>query len=170
MRTYARFGVLPDGKSFGAARTPTQENSYARDVVIVAEDGEIRACGRPFPDGGIGDHYPEPEVSGFLVEGDVTIEGWELCNVPVRELRFAPEVECIGEGEFAMLEELKRVAIPAGVRMVESCAFQWCDKLADLVIEGDLSRVAGWHAEAFKECPCEAEYLELRRKAEAGEL
>lgn len=61
-RTYTRFGVLPDGRSFGVARTPTQENSYARDVVIVAEDGEIRACGWPFPDGGIGDHYPEPEV------------------------------------------------------------------------------------------------------------
>ena len=62
VRTYARYGVLPNGMSFGVANTPTQENSYARDVVIIAEDGEITACGWAFPDGGIGNHYPEPEV------------------------------------------------------------------------------------------------------------
>lgn len=87
-----------------------------------------------------------------------------------RELRFAPEIERIGEGEYAVLGELKRVVIPATVQMVESCAFEWCGKLTDLVIEGDLSRVARWHEDAFKNCPCEAEYLELRGKAVAGEL
>lgn len=288
VRTYVRFGMLPNGEGFGVANTPTQENSYARDTVIVAEDGKILATGWGFPDGGIGDHYPGPEVmvaspsaktivwlgggelwvwyqddelqrfisgftkrihipndaavldarmnehgaldlwceggarhvyscdadvlvrghhaaelcwsgeggiivplpqeaeahaggfrgymescmhafpevDGFLVGGDVAIDGWELCNAPVRELRFAPEVECIGEGEFAVLDKLERVVIPATVRMVESAAFQWCDKLTDLVIEGDLSRVADWHEDAFKDCPCETEYLELRQLRE----
>ena len=292
VRTYTRYGVLPNGRSFGVANTPTMENSYARDTVIIAEDGEITACGWAFPDGGIGNHYPEPEVmlaspsaktivwlgggelwvwqqdgelqlfilgctkriripddaavldarmnendkldlwceggashvyscdgdvlvrdhhaselcwsaeggtivplsqvaeahpggvrgyiescldafpevDGFLVGEDVAIEGWYLCSLPIYELRFAPEVECIGEGEFAVLSELKRVVIPASVRMVESCAFQYCDKLTDPVIEGDLSRVANWHENAFEGCPCEGEYLELRRKAAAGEL
>ena len=54
--------------------------------------------------------------------------------------------------------------------MVGDRAFQYCDRLTDLVIEGDLSRVATWHEYAFEECPCEAAYLELRRKAAAGEL
>lgn len=62
VRTYTRYGVLPSGESFGVARTPSQENSYARDVVIVCEDGEVRACGWVYPDGGIGSHYPGPEV------------------------------------------------------------------------------------------------------------
>ena len=33
-RTYTRYGMLPNGEGFGVARTPTQENYYARDVVI----------------------------------------------------------------------------------------------------------------------------------------
>lgn len=292
VRTYTRFGVLPNGMSFGVAHTPTQANSYARDTVIITEDGEILAAGWDFPFGGIGDHIPEPEVmlaspsaktivwlgggelwvwqqdeelqrfisgstkrvdmpddaavldarmnendkldlwceggarhvyscdgdvlvpghhaaelcwsayggiivplthaaeahpegirgymdswlyascgvDGFLVGGDVTLGGWNLCGVVARELRFTPDVECIGEGVFSLLDELERVVIPATVRMVESCAFQYCDKLVDLVIEGDLSRVATWHEKAFEECPCEAAYMELRRKAAAGEL
>lgn len=292
VRTYTRFGVLPNGGSFGVAHTPTQENSYARDTVIVGEDGEILACGWAFTDGGIGNHYAAPEamvlspsaktiawlgggelwvwqqeeelqrlisgftkqiripgdaavidarmnengtldlwcadgarhvylcevdalardcraadlslsadggiivplsgeaeehpqgvlgyvescllaspaVSGFLVEGDVTIDGWILCGIPMSELRFAPEVECITAGEFSMLRELKRLVIPATVRMVEDCAFQYCEELSDLVIEGDLSRVAHWHKDAFEDCPCEKYYLELRSKAAAGEL
>ena len=64
-----------------------------------------------------------------------------------------------------MLSELKRAVIPATVRMVESCAFACCNKLTDLVIEGDLSRVASWHEDAFEDCACESEYLTLRRKA-----
>lgn len=297
VKTYTRFGVLPNGEGFGVARTPTQENYYARDVVIVSTGGEIRACGWIFPDGGIGNHYPEPEVmiaspsaktivwlgggelwiwlqneelqcftsgstkrvdmpdgaavldaymnedgtldlwceggarhvyscdedvllcgyhaadlrrsadkgaivpssrvtrvvgvyaesefvrecmdaclrafpevAGFLIEGDFTVESWGLCGMHARELRFAPEVERIDEGEFAVLGELERVIIPATVQMVESCAFEWCGKLTDIVIEGDLSRVAGWHENAFEKCPCEDEYLNLRRKAAAGEL
>lgn len=38
------------------------------------------------------------------------------------------------------------------------------------VIEDDASRVASWHEDAFDECPCEEYYLDLRRKAAAGEL
>jgi len=292
VRTYACYGVLPNGRSFGVANTPTEENSYARDAVIIAEDGEITACGWAFPDGGIGNHYPEPEVmlaspsaktivwlgggelwvwqrdeklqlfitgctkrihipgdaavldarmngndkldlwceggarhvyscdgdvlvhdhhatelcwsaaggtivplthaaeahpegirgymescmyaspevDGFLIGGDVTLGGWNLCGLFARELRFAPEVERIEAGAFSMLGELERAVIPASVRMVEDRAFQYCDKLTDLVIEGDLSRVASWHEDAFQECPCEAEYLNLRRRAAAGEL
>jgi hypothetical protein len=292
VRTYTRFGVLPTGESFGVAHTPTQENSYARDTAIITEDGEIRACGWAFPDGGIGNHYPEPEVmiaspsartivwlgggelwvwyqddelqrfisgftkrvsipdgaavldarmnendtldlwceggarhvyscdgdvlvrdhhaadllrsadgetiipvtheaeehpegvlgymescfsafpqaAGFLIEGDVDLGNWDLCGLHARELRFAPEVERIGAGAFAMLIGLERVVIPATVHMVEDCAFQYCDTLTDLVIEGDLSRVASWHEDAFDECPCEEYYLDLRSKAAAGEL
>ena len=62
----------------------------------------------------------------------------------------------------------RRVVIPATVQMVENCAFEWCGKLTDLVIEGDLSRVARWHEDAFTNCPCEAEYLELRRELEGS--
>ena len=43
VRTYTRFGLLPNGESFGVARTPTQENYYARDVVI----DRLRHRGRP---------------------------------------------------------------------------------------------------------------------------
>ena len=109
VRTYTRFGVLPGGESFGVAHTPTQENSYARDTVIVSEDGEIRACGWNYPDGvivplsqlaeshsgGIRGYmesclYAFSEVDGFLIGGDVVADAWELCSIPVRELRFAP--------------------------------------------------------------------------------
>ena len=62
VRTYTRFGVLPNGTSFGVAHTPTQANSYARDTVIIAADGEILATGWGSPLGGAGEHYPEPEV------------------------------------------------------------------------------------------------------------
>ena len=111
-----------------------------------------------------------PQAAGFLIEGDVDPGNWDLCGLHARELRFAPEVKRIEAGAFAMLIGLERVVIPATVRMVEDCAFQYCDTLTDLIIEGDLSRVASWHEDAFDECPCEHYYLDLRRKAAAGEL
>ena len=47
------------------------------------------------------------------------------------------------------------------VRDVDEC---WYD---DFFLV-DASRIASWAADAFEGCPCEEEYLELRRKAQAG--
>lgn len=49
-----------------------------------------------------------------------------------------------------------RAAIPATVRMVESCAFAYCDKLTDLAIEGGPSHVAG-RAAVFMRNPADSQ-------------
>ena len=48
------------------------------------------------------------------------------------------------------------------MKMVESFAFGDCDNLKELVIEGDLSRVADWAEDAFDGCACEDYYKQIR--------
>ena len=45
------------------------------------------------------------------------------------------------------------VVIPETVRYVDWRAFGSCTNLKNLVIEGDLSRVANWDKDAFEGCP-----------------
>ena len=83
-----------------------------------------------------------------------------------RELRFLKAVTRIESWQFEWMTELERVVIPEGIQMVGEFAFEGCGKLVDLVIEGDTTRVASWSKYAFSGCPCEAQYLEMRRKAQ----
>ncbi|MDO5107910.1 MAG: hypothetical protein Q4D39_06510, partial [Coriobacteriaceae bacterium] len=108
-----------------------------------------------------------PGVSGLLVCANE--DSFEATELPdgFREVRFSADYDCVWHLMFAGAK-LERVVLPAGVSGVDQCAFAWNHALRELVIEGDTSRIAGWAADAFEGCPCEEEYLELRRKAQAG--
>ena len=118
-------------------------------------DAYIKACAEALPD-----------IAGLLVCANA--ESFASTELPdgFREVRFSADCDCV---ESLMLAgaELERVVLSPGVNEVGQCAFAWNHALRELVIEGDASRIASWAADAFEGCPCEAEYLELRRKAQA---
>ena len=110
-----------------------------------------------------------PESLMLMIRKEDT--GWQAVNnvdsiyynnCSVRRVCFEPGLAVIKHGILAMNTELESVVIPDHVRQVESFAFGCCDFLKDLVIEGDLSRVANWAEDAFDGCPCEAYYKQLR--------
>ena len=107
-----------------------------------------------------------PDIAGLLVCAKA--EPFASAELPdsIREVRFSTDCDCV---ESLMLAgaKLERVVLPPGMSEVGQCSFAWNRALRELVIEGDVSRIAGWAADAFDGCPCEAEYLELRRKAHA---
>ena len=107
-----------------------------------------------------------PGIAGLLVCANA--ESLNATELPdgFREVRFSADYDCVESLMFAGAK-LERVVLPSGVAEVEQCAFAWNPALGELVIEGDISRIAGWAADAFDGCPCEEEYLELRRKAQA---
>ena len=156
---------------------------------VLLEDGETLGlfCDedmllRPFEGGWI----PGDEAAAGRIERPMTCwpeslmlmirkgdTGWQAVNnvdsiyynnCSVRRVCFEPGLEVIKHGILAMNTELETVVIPDHVRQVESFAFGCCDFLKDLVIEGDLSRVADWAEDAFDGCPCEAYYKQLRNK------
>ena len=51
-------------------------------------------------------------------------------------------------------------------KQMESFAFGCCGSLKNLIIEGDLSRVAKWAEDAFDGCPCEKYYKQIRGQGE----
>ena len=106
-----------------------------------------------------------PEISGLLVCANAG--SFESAELPdrFREMRFSEDYDCVECFLFAGAK-LERVVLPANVSEVGGCAFAWNSTLSELVIEGDISRIAGWAADAFDGCPCEEEYLEMRRKAQ----
>ncbi|MBP5304018.1 MAG: hypothetical protein J6Z00_03945 [Clostridia bacterium] len=46
----------------------------------------------------------------------------------------------------------------------EAYAFSDCENLQELIIEGDLLRVANWDKKAFAHSPCEETYLKIRNR------
>ena len=80
----------------------------------------------------------------------------------VRRVCFEPGLETIKNGVLAMNTKLEKVVIPDHVKMVETFAFGCCDNLKELVIEGDISRVADWAEDAFDGCACEDYYKQIR--------
>ncbi len=80
----------------------------------------------------------------------------------IRKVCFDPALERI-EGEIlADNPRIESVVIPDHIRYVDFGAFHNCTSLKNLVIEGDLSRVADWDKYAFNGCPCMPEYLRIR--------
>ena len=80
----------------------------------------------------------------------------------MRRVCFEAGLEVIKPGMLADNPDLESVTIPASVKEVGAWAFGSCTNLKELVIEGDLSRVAEWAPDAFEACACEEEYLRLR--------
>ena len=80
----------------------------------------------------------------------------------VRRVCFEPGLEVIKPEILADNPDLESVTIPASVKDVQTWAFGCCTNLKNLVIEGDLSRVANWAPDAFDVCACEEQYLRLR--------
>ena len=80
----------------------------------------------------------------------------------IRRVCFEPGLEVIKREILADNPDLESVTIPASVKDVQTWAFGCCTNLKNLVIEGDLSRVANWAPDAFDACACEQQYLHLR--------
>ena len=80
----------------------------------------------------------------------------------IRRVCFEPGLEIIKPEILADNPDLESVTIPASVKEVRTWAFGCCTNLKNLVIEGDLSRVADWAPDAFDACACEEQYLRLR--------
>lgn len=118
-------------------------------------DAYLEACAKAFPG-----------ITGLLVCAHAELP--ESGGLPdgFREVHFAPDCSCVEPLAFAGMG-LERVLLSAGVIEVGQYAFAWNWRLCELVIEGDISRVADWAADAFDSCPCEKEYLEQRRKVQA---
>ncbi|MBR0137339.1 MAG: leucine-rich repeat protein [Erysipelotrichaceae bacterium] len=94
-------------------------------------------------------------------------DGWgQFCGLGVRRVCFEDGIQRI-EGEIlAENPDLESLTIPASVQYVEVYAFRDCRNLNQLIIEGDLSRIAKWDRDAFEGCGCQEHYLDLRRKPE----
>ena len=115
------------------------------------------------------DYWPESLI--LMIRKEYT--GWQAVNnmdssyynnCSVRRVCFEPGLEVIKRGILAMNDELETVVIPDHVKQVESFAFGCCEFLKNLIIEGDLSRVANWAEDAFDGCPCEEYYKQLREQ------
>jgi hypothetical protein len=89
-------------------------------------------------------------------------DAYDYYDCGVRRVCFEPGLEVIKPGMLAGNEELESVTIPASVKEVGAWAFGSCTNLKNLVIEGDISRVANWAQDAFECCACEEKYLRLR--------
>ncbi|MBR0085025.1 MAG: leucine-rich repeat protein [Lachnospiraceae bacterium] len=79
-----------------------------------------------------------------------------------KHICFEPGLEIIPDYILPENPELESVVIPEHVQKVGFRAFHNCVNLKELVIEGDLSRVAGWDEDAFEGCPCEGYYKRIR--------
>ena len=153
---------------------------------VLLEDGETLGlfCDeeillRPFEDGWIpGDEESEfvltqpmeywPDSLILMIRKDHdgwrpgSLGGCEFNDCGVRRVCFEPGLETIKAGILAMNDRLETVVVPDHVRQVESFAFGCCNNLKNLVIEGDLSRVADWAGDAFDGCACEEYFKRLR--------
>ncbi len=101
------------------------------------------------------------EDTGWQAFNNVDSTYYNSCDV--RRVCFEPGLETIKHGILAMNPCLETVVIPDHVKQVDSFAFGCCDNLKNLVIEGDLTRVADWAEDAFDGCPCEGYYKQLRK-------
>ena len=88
----------------------------------------------------------------------------EYAGCGVKKVLFDQGLERI-EGEILSGNpDLETAVIPASVRQVDWHAFGGCTGLKNLVIEGNLSRVANWDKDAFEGCPCEEYYSRIYRR------
>ena len=101
-----------------------------------------------------------PDSFAVMIRKEDDEDDYYSCGV--RRVCFEPGLEVIKPGILADNPDLESVTIPASVKDVRSWAFGCCTNLKNLVIEGDLSRVANWAPDAFDACACEEEYLRLR--------
>ena len=104
------------------------------------------------------DYWPDEFAVMIRAEDD---EG-DYYSCGIRRVCFEPGLEVIKAEILADNPNLESVTIPASVKEVQTWAFGCCTNLKNLVIEGDLSRVANWAQDAFDCCACEEEYMRLR--------
>ena len=104
------------------------------------------------------DYWPDEFAVMIRKEDDE----YDYYSCGIRRVCFEPGLEVIKPGMLADNPDLESVTIPASVKEVQSWAFGYCTNLKNLVIEGDLSRVANWARDAFEGCACEEKYLCLR--------
>ena len=130
------------------------------DIVLVPwEDGWIPANERenPWAEQPL-EYWPDSFAVMIRKEDD----GYGFYECGLRRVCFEQGLEVIKAGMLAGNPDLESVTIPASVKEVQTWAFGICTNLKNLVIEGDLSRVADWAADAFEACACEEYYLRLR--------
>lgn len=101
------------------------------------------------------DYWPDEFAVMIRKEDDE----YDYYSCGIRRVCFEPGLEVIKPGMLADNPDLESVTIPASVKEVQSWAFGCCTNLKNLVIEGDLSRVANWARDAFEGCACEEKYL-----------
>ena len=128
------------------------------DCWIPASKAESPCRNDLFPDINRVDQWPDSFAVMIRSEDDE----YDYYSCGVRRVCFEPGLEIIKPGILADNPDLTSVTIPASVKEVKTWAFGCCTNLKNLVIEGDLSRVANWAQNAFEGCACEEEYLRLR--------
>ena len=128
------------------------------DYWIPASRAESPIRNDSFPDINRVDYWPDSFAVMIRKEDDE----YDYYSCGVRRVCFEPELEVLKPGILADNPNLTSVTIPSSVKDVQTWAFGSCTNLKDLVIEGDLSRVANWAKDAFEGCACEESYLRLR--------
>lgn len=128
------------------------------DCWIPASKAESPCRNAGFPDINRLDDWPD-EFAVMIRKEDY--EG-DYYSCGIRRVCFEPGLEIIKPEILADNPDLESVTIPASVKEVQTWAFGCCTNLKNLVIEGDLSRVADWAPDAFDACACEEQYLRLR--------
>ena len=101
-----------------------------------------------------------PDEFAVMIRAEDDEGDYYSCGI--RRVCFEPGLEIIKPEILADNPDLESVTIPASVKEVQTWAFGCCTNLKNLVIEGDLSRVANWAPDAFDACACEEQYLRLR--------
>ncbi len=129
-----------------------------KDCWIPASKEESPCRNAEFPDINRVDYWPD----SFAVMVRSDDDEYDYYSCGVRRVCFEPGLEVIKSGMLADNPNLESVTIPASVKEVRAWAFGSCTNLKNLVIEGDLSRMANWAQDAFEGCACEGKYLRLR--------
>lgn len=128
------------------------------DCWIPASKAESPCRNAGFPDINRLDDWPDEFAVMIRKEDD---EG-DYYSCGIRRVCFEPGLEIIKPEILADNPDLESVTIPASVKEVRTWAFGCCTNLKNLVIEGDLFRMADWAQDAFEGCACEEQYLRLR--------
>ena len=128
------------------------------DCWIPANNAESPCRNDLFPNRNRVDYWPDSFAVMIRAEDD---EG-DYYSCGIRRVCFEPGLEVIKPEILADNPDLESVTIPASVKDVQTWAFGCCTNLKNLVIEGDLSRVADWAEDAFDCCACEEQYLRIR--------
>ena len=128
------------------------------DCWVPANRAESPVRNAEFPDINRVDYWPD-EFAVMIRSDD---DEYDYYSCGVRCVCFEPGLEVIKSGILADNPNLESVTIPASVKEVGVWAFGCCTNLKELVIEGNLSRIANWAQDAFDGCACEGKYLRLR--------